>query len=280
MKKKDLQYDGYNKAWEDRNRHSPQVTFGQVCYHAGGYCGPRIQQDYQLVMLYSGSCSVQIDQASYPLSVGSIYLFKPRHREHFIFSSDTQTRHFWCTIRPAAVPLQLRQSLDASPFCPVAASECMRHIIASAFALYASETASTRAVINALAQSLFAEFLHLLGHEEHKDVNLARAIRYMEEHLGEADCLRGSQKASGCSVTTLIGKFKTLIGKTPDRYLWQLRTEAGLGMLIQTGLSIQEISTRCGFSNPFHFSRHVRYLRGKSPKSIRQAAWNASHAMD
>jgi len=280
MKSKNLEYDGYNKAWEDRNRHSPQVTFGQVCYLAGGYCGPRIQQDYQLVILYSGACTVRIDQSVFSLKVGSIYLFKPRHREHFIFSPDTQTRHFWCTIRSVAIPVYLRQALDASPFCPVAASECMHHIITSAFALSACETDAARAVINTLAQSLFAEFLHLLSHEEQKDINLVRAIRYMGEHLGEAECLRGSQHASGCSVTTLIGKFKTLIGKTPDRYLWQLRTEAGLRMLTQTGLSIQEISIRCGFSNPFHFSRHVRLLRGKSPKTIRQAAWNAPQTMD
>jgi AraC-like DNA-binding protein len=95
----------------------------------------------------------------------------------------------------------------------------------------------------------------------------------MEEHFGQGDCLTRACGNAACSRTTLIRKFQTSLGQTPGRYLWQLRTEKGLGMLRNSGLTVAEIAELCGFSNPFHFSRRVRATTGISPREVRRKAW-------
>jgi AraC-like DNA-binding protein len=54
-----------------------------------------------------------------------------------------------------------------------------------------------------------------------------------------------------------------------------LRTERGIQMLVETGLTVAEIAYRCGFQSPFHFSRLATRLQGISPREIRRRAWEA-----
>jgi AraC-like DNA-binding protein len=96
----------------------------------------------------------------------------------------------------------------------------------------------------------------------------------MEEHFGDDDCLRAARKVSGISQNAMIYKFKETLKVTPARFLWKLRTEQGIAMLGETGLSIAEIAYRCGFKNPYHFSRRVKTLQGSSPRKVRHHAWS------
>jgi len=270
-------YDGVNIEWSLRGIRSEQATFGQVRYQPGGYCGPRIQRDFQLVLLYSGSCCVRLDGQPQELRVGHVYLFKPRHREHFLFDPQTPTHHFWCSVTPGCLPPALRHALEATPDEGHLPSECFNRLISAAFLLRTVQSPASLQVVDTLAITLFSEFLNLADHDTlmiREDACVTRALRYMEEHLGESDCFVGAQRAAHCSENALIYKFRKALGTTPARHLWRLRTEKGLALLAETGLSVTEIADQCGFKNPFHFSRCVRRIQGQPPREIRRRAWS------
>jgi AraC family transcriptional regulator of arabinose operon len=44
-------------------------------------------------------------------------------------------------------------------------------------------------------------------------------------------------------------------------------------MLRNTGLTVTEISERCGCKNPYHFSRLVKRSQGMPPREVRRQAW-------
>jgi len=141
---------------------------------------------------------------------------------------------------------------------------------------YADVAAGPRdEVIDQLGLTLLKEYLRsceageCVPHEE----PVIKALKYMEEHFQESDCLQLSVRAASCSRTALIKKFRNSLGQTPGRHLWQLRTDKGIGMLRNTGLNISEISELCGFSNPYHFSRRIRSATGLSPRALRNKAW-------
>ena len=276
MKPVNADYDGTKIEWEQRSVRSSRVTFGQVRYQPGGYCGPRVQRDFQLVLLYSGSCTVRVDAARRVLRVGDVYLFKPQHREHFLFDSHTPTHHFWCSVAPASLPPTLRRALDAMPDKGHPPSECFNRLVSAAFLLRTGQSPAALQVVDALAFALFSEFLNLADHATlmiRDDACVTQALRHMEDHLGEPDCLAGAQQAARCSENALIYKFRAAVGTTPARHLWRLRTEKGLGLLAETGLSVAEIASQCGFKNPFHFSRCVRRMQGQPPREVRRRAW-------
>lgn len=275
-KKREFAYDGANIEWEQRSVRSPHVTFGQVRYQPGGYCGPRVQRDYQLVLLHSGSCEVELDGARRPLRVGEVHLFRPGHREQFLFDGRAQTHHVWCSAQPTSLPTALRRALDAAPGAGYTPSESFNRMVSAAFLLQAGSSVAAQRAVDALACALFSEFLSLVDRASGQvkdDACVNRALRHMEDHLGEPGCLAAAQRLAGCSVNALIYKFAAAVGATPARHLWRLRAEKGLELLADTGLSVAEIADRCGFRNPFHFSRCVRRLQGMSPREVRRRAW-------
>ena len=100
-----------------------------------------------------------------------------------------------------------------------------------------------------------------------------RARRYLEEHCGEEDCLKRASQVAAVTPQHLIRLFRKQYQLTPGRYLWQTRVDQGAGLLAATGLTVSEIADRCGFKNPFHFSRLLRQMQGLSPRQLRQRTW-------
>jgi transcriptional regulator GlxA family with amidase domain len=165
--------------------------------------------------------------------------------------------------------------LARAPFS-VPNSELFSRLFSSLFQIPPDRTPETHRVIDQLVILLFSEFLRLaeLGHPlSRPDEPVRKAVAHMEAHLEEEDCLGGACRAAGLSHNALIYHFRRKFALSPGRYLWKLRTERGIAMLSQTGLTIGEIAFKSGFKNPFHFSRLVKSLRGVPPREVRNRAW-------
>ncbi len=268
-------YDGVNILWDSRRIKTSSTKFGEVRYKPGGFVGPRIQHYYELVVLHSGSCRVSIDDVSHDLTPGWAAIFIPKHREYFEFSAIAETHHSWCHLDPRFMPAALKHQISKAPFT-TPCSETFKHIHAAAFKLRPPIKKQADGLINLIGLSLFSEYLNMAQEfmaQSHHDAAINLAIRYMEEHFGDEDCLPAARNVSGVSQNAMIYKFREALKTTPARYLWKLRTEHGVAMLSDTGLSVAEIGYRCGFKNPYHFSKLVTKLQGVSPRQIRRRAW-------
>jgi len=268
-------YDGSLVRWDNRSVRTPRMSFGRIRYEPGGYCGPRLQRDYQLVVLHAGSCRVEVDGAVRDLAIGEAHLFHPRHRERFAFAVDRESHHSWCSIRPGFVPAAMRSALARAPLqAPL--TPLFQQLIAAGFELGGIHDPTDAGVVEQLGLTLFAEYLRMgrrTTERPRREAGLQHALQLLEESFARPACLAEMAAAACCSASTLNRKFRAVTGLTPASYLWRLRTEKGVAMLRETGLAAFEIAARCGFSNPFHFSRSVRRLTGSSPREIRQAAW-------
>lgn len=268
--------DGAKVLWSNRRIRTADTLFGEVRYQAGGFCGPRIQHDVQVVVLHSGTCHVAVDHVGRELPLSWAALFLPKHLEHFTFSSAGQSHHSWCAVAPSAIPAALRhQLMDAPATAPC--SEVFNHLHAAAFRLQAPLDGPAGQVLDQLGRCLLLEYLAMASAWESRATPatpVERALRWMEDHLEETDCLKKALHESDVSRNALIYQFRAALNLTPARYLWRLRTERGVAMLGDTGLPVAEISQRCGFANAFHFSRLVRRLQGLPPRQLRERVWH------
>jgi len=108
-------YDGLQVAWDNRTTRSERVAFGQIIYRPGGYCGPRTQREYELVVLHSGEASVIVDGERRVLDIGTVALLLPGHREQFRFSEKRETHHSWCSVSRSLMPRPLSRALLHAP---------------------------------------------------------------------------------------------------------------------------------------------------------------------
>lgn len=204
-------------------------------------------------------------------------LLLPGHREFFRFSKAAEAYHTWCSISPEIVPENLKHELDKAPKS-VANSETLDRLFSVVFSLDSKRSVFTGGLLESLGLTMLWEYIDLAASPDEDssiDSHYSKAVSYMEAHYGDQDCLEKAVKRSGVSRTSLSSRFKEYEGLTPSRYLWRLRTEKGVGMLMDTGLTSAEIAFKCGFQNPYHFSRKVSELYGRSPREIRRRQWEA-----
>jgi AraC family transcriptional regulator of arabinose operon len=256
-------------------RISPGIVLGDVWYHPGGECGPRIQREYQLVIVHLGEAHVSFDTQHCLIPPGSVALMHPGRREHFHFSRHHRTHHTWYAIHPVMVTAPLRKRLAGLP--PVLPqSQAFEFLMKAAFSIQDWRKKEGRHMLQILGVAALEEYARMAqagANKTKRESPCDRARAYMEEHCAEEDCLEGAARAAGITPQHLIRLFRQHYQITPGRYLWQTRVERGAGLLVATGFTVSEIADRCGFKNPFHFSRLLRKMQGLSPRQFRQRAW-------
>jgi AraC-like DNA-binding protein len=152
-----------------------------------------------------------------------------------------------------------------------------RLLLEAVFKLRTPRHTATGTLIEQLGLCVFAEFLNASlpnDAESGRDPAVRAFLHHVEDHFGHEKCLQGAHAAAGISRNALIYKFREEMGTTPGRYLWRFRTERAAAMLVETGHTTAEIAYRCGFRNPFHFSRLARQRYGQSPRGLRRQAWS------
>ena len=85
----------------------------------------------------------------------------------------------------------------------------------------------------------------------------------------EAYTMKNLTERAGIKKTVFLQSFRQITGTTPVQYINNLRLELASDLLLESRLSIAEISTRCGFADPFYFSRCFRRKYFISPKKYR-----------
>ncbi|MHC4883664.1 MAG: helix-turn-helix domain-containing protein [Planctomycetota bacterium] len=69
---------------------------------------------------------------------------------------------------------------------------------------------------------------------------------------------------------------KKHLGRSPARAFLQFKVERARDLLLQTTMSIKEISAYLGFPNPYHFSAAFKRVTTRSPRVFRETGLNSS----
>lgn len=263
-----------------RSARTDQVLFGDVLYEPGSSFGPRVQPDFQLVVMEEGALSVRVDDAVVRISPGEVALFLPGHREDFTFASEQKSHHTWCSLNPSILSEKLRAACENAPaVLPV--SRRLAQLMEMGLSLPRRAEATSSGLIDALGVALLQEYLFSIHREDSSKADEPDALRRAIEWVGldghEAVSLASLAKIAGVSPAQLVKLFKRHLDTTPMRHVWETRTRRGAQLLRETGLNVGEIAFRCGFQTPFHFSRWVKQIHGVPPKEFRARAWGQAN---
>jgi len=99
-----------------------------------------------------------------------------------------------------------------------------------------------------------------------------RAIRHIAANIAEPPTAEELALVAGLSPSHFTRLFREYTGYTPVHYLRQERIKAARVLLADVDLSIKEIASKCGFDDPYHFSKVFHQIDGLSPSEYRDAA--------
>jgi AraC-like DNA-binding protein len=260
---------------------SARVVFGDVVYEPGGRFGPRVQTDYQLVVLLEGTMRVEVDGVVREVGPGEVTLLRPGGRETFAFSSERKSHHTWCAVHRQLVGAELRVACRrAAPVLPV--TRRFEQLMELGLGMPLTAGTQSHGLIDALGLAVLQAYLFTDARNARRDTDepdaLRRALAWVGQEGHERTDLPTMATAAGVSPTQLVTLFKRHLGTTPLRYVWENRTRRGAQLLRETGLTVGEVAFRCGFQTPFHFSRWVKQVYGVPPRRLRADSWGAAHA--
>lgn len=251
-------------------------TWGQIVYKPQSVFGPRIQRNYQLVLVHEGGLEIEIDGEGFPVGAGEVVLLRPGQVETFRFSEHQQTHHSW--VHAERIPAKDPWSpVRAGPVRKITLSERMSFLIGQLVGEKDPRDRVEHTLLNRMAEAAFLEFFHLAGFVFEEPVPhhpaVERSIDIIKTRYRKALSLEELAREAGLSPQHLSRLFRAETGLTPIRFLWRIREEEGVRLLRETGLTVSQIAEGCGFQNPFHFTRRIRQRYGEPPRSVRQRYW-------
>ncbi|MBN2218368.1 MAG: helix-turn-helix transcriptional regulator [Pirellulales bacterium] len=255
---------------------------GVVQYRAGETLGPRVLNDYELVLIIEGQVAYRVGRREHRVPPGSIILARPGFHEAYQWDRVGQTRHAyfhfdiarmpgdwpdprsWPAVRNHPTPvigalfrhvIQLIYSHPMWPAVPPGPAEC--RVVETLISIFLEEHAAE----NTQCEYDRPEPVH-------------RTLRWMRQVIDD-DPRRPVRLEDLVRVACVTDKhlcrlYRKTLGWSPMRTYNLLRLQLSLVLLTRTNLTVKQIADRCGYENQFYYSRCFSKTFGRSPNRVRQ----------
>lgn len=136
---------------------------------------------------------------------------------------------------------------------------------------------STQLLLDILYDLAESEDYHRLSssHYSHAEVPVtSRRIQkikdYIDSHYSEEVRMESLSALIGMTPNALSRFFKQRTNRSISNYINEVRISQSTNLLVDSMLSIQEISFRCGFNTISNFNRKFKEIKGMTPKEFRE----------
>jgi AraC-like DNA-binding protein len=254
----------------------PLLT-GVATYPAGATFGPRITRDFEFVWVIEGNVEYRLEETTLPVSPGSVLLCRPGKTDFFRWDENRRTRHGYFHFKVLSIPGDWPPMEDWPLIQPPVEGDILRplfrHLLT--WADRGDPTLLRVTMAHMLASFVTGEIAGRDVPQETHPEAVERAWTYlhhrMEEDPSASISLADLAGAACVSPEHLCRLFKRSTGRSPVETVRLARLDRAAVLLARSNYTVAEISTVCGFSSPFHFSRRFKEAFGRSPRDLRKS---------
>lgn len=255
---------------------------GHTEYPPGTTEGPRVLNDFQLVILLAGEARFTSGEAQAEVRGGDAWLSPPGVQEHLEILGDQPLQMIfvhldlrrgngapcdasgWPRVRHLPVDNILQPLLRHLVWLADTAAEGWEELARSAgrhliLAFLADRTATGGVQMKPLPRPVATALAHLRSCWRGREIMHAVPVAAMA-------------RAAGVSREHLTREFRRAYGESPAGIERRLRLDRAVELLATTNLEIAAIAGRCGWGDIGHFSRRFRAHFGVSPRAMRTSA--------
>ena len=109
------------------------------------------------------------------------------------------------------------------------------------------------------------------GERDASEDRVKSMLIFIHTHYDEPISVAAIAASANISEREAYRSFRQVLGTTPTRYLLHYRADRAARMLVETRMTITEISLACGFSSPSYLCKVFHDLYGASPRAFRMA---------
>lgn len=261
----------------------------QYGYHEKDDCYVHGHEDFsELVIVVEGAAQHIVNQESYPISKGDIFVIN-QYTEHG-FASAEHLEIFNIMFRAEETFSDVHDMKQMSGFQALFVLEphySQNHSFCSQLKLTASEFTAVKTLVmdtleeykrkevgwKDLVSAQFQLLCVMLSRLYQTDtagtdnayLKLAGAVAHIENHYCTAVTTEELAKIAGYSERQFLRLFKSVFSVTPNLYIINLRMKKAQQLLKTSPLSIGEIAWNCGYDDHNYFSRIFKKHVGMTP---------------
>ena len=228
------------------------------------------RKDYYFLYVSSGTLELVLPQSRVIMSKGNFVIIPPQTKYQYAHT-EGKLEYFWVHFTGSQVQNLLSEyELPLYPtVCFVEDDGSVGRKFGNLFDACAKQDRFRARDLAAIFDRLMIFLARRSANNGRDDRVLAASMRMM--HTAYHTELRVAQlaKAENLSVSRYNAIFRKLMGRSPVDYLTELRISSACDLLVETDLSVKEISFLVGFSDPHFFSRVFRSRLGVSPRCYR-----------
>lgn len=229
--------------------------------------------NYELVFVIKGQGDIQIDGQHIHVKAGNLIFFRPGI-QHSLWVSEEPYMEFY------GMHFSLPQGEEALPFpdwMNVEASYRLESLFKTLYEVYRQKGYLYEWRKNLLLQQILCEILTILytKNEPISTVRIRKVLAYIQENPCRPLPLEDLLQQAGIRKTLFMQTFRNITGTTPLQYITGMRLEIACDLLLETKLPISDIAEKCGFSDPFYFSRCFKKKFSLSPRQYRDVHFTA-----
>lgn len=259
----------------DLFRQNQPFQFGEQIYPRGGKYGPVLQEHITLIFLYYGEVVVKADDKTYTFPDNQAVLLYTEKILEVHFPHNQKHHVTWCYTTELNASEEAKARLKSVPVT-LPPTRLLRFLLREGSKLGHSRNVNAVRLRNSMGVTLYNEYFNQ-AHMEEEEYDLHPAVwqarTYLEENYGKSCTLDELALAAKINPRYLVHLFKKEIGMSPIKYLWHIRGEQAMYLLLQSGLRVSEIGYRCGFKSPHHFTRFMKERYQYTPSQLRKNAW-------
>jgi len=245
---------------------------GVATYPPGAEFGPRSLKDFEFVWMIDGDAEYSWGQKVFAAPAGSIVLCRPGELDHFQWDKNKRTRHGYFHFQIESIPAEwpLPEQWPFVRELPVddVLRPMFRHLLTWHKDQAQSQTELTISGILSifLTGNIAAGSVHRDSWPESVETVSAYIRRALEDDPARQISLPELAKAASVTPEHLCRLFRSFTGRSPVESVRLARLNYASALLLRSNYSISQISSLCGFANPYHFSRLFKQVYGKSPR--------------
>ncbi len=265
----------------------------------GFFVFKRVIWDYEIIYIENGIMILEIEGKTYTCEKGDIIFLRPgiphvlradgiveQPHIHFDFNYDEYSKKIYVPLENDLETMTLEQKkwirkdflkengIDIPYVMKLNNSYSVRDLLLKIIDAFTYDYPYSKFEIPALVTRLCVEIFRSYDAQEnisygkHQET-FDKLLKYINQHANENISLDDLSEYVQLSKFYLIRIFKKTFGKTPEKYIANIRLKKAKELIQFTKLSMKEIAYEMSFDTPQSFSRWFKNLDGKNPNYYR-----------